>query len=75
VVAKAAISVAAIIFGKLAEMWRGDFVERDVGGRSLIAKSTRAKYINHLENHILPRWKDTRIGEFPRQGRARLAPN
>ncbi len=45
-------------------MWRTDFVEREVGGRALIAASTRAKYINHLENHILPRWTHTRIAEF-----------
>jgi integrase len=64
VVSKEVVPAAAIIFGKLAEMWRTDFVERDVGGRSLIAKSTREKYLNHLENHILPRWKETRIGEF-----------
>src|SRR5262249_26068762 len=64
VVAKEPVEVGAIIFGKLADMWRADFVEPEVGGRALIAKSTRAKYVNHLENHILPRWKDTRIAEF-----------
>jgi integrase len=64
VVARKPAQVGAIIFGKLAEMWRTDFVEQEVGGRALIAASTRAKYINHLENHILPRWKDTRIAEF-----------
>jgi len=62
--AKEPIEIGAILFGKLAEMWRKDFVEREIGGRALIAASTRAKYINHLENHILPRWKDTRIAEF-----------
>lgn len=56
--------IGAILFGKLAEMWRNDFVERHVGGRALVAASTKAKYINHLENHILPRWKDTRLAEF-----------
>jgi integrase len=45
-------------------MWRSDFVQREVGGRTLIAASTRAKYLNRLENHIMPRWKDTRIAEF-----------
>jgi integrase len=64
VVAKEPVEVGAIIFGKLAEMWRNDFVEREVGGRPLIAVSTRPKYINHLENHILPRWRTTRIAEF-----------
>jgi integrase len=62
--AKKPAEFGAILFGKLAEMWRSDFVEREVGGRALIATSTRAKYVNHLENHILPRWKDTRLAEF-----------
>jgi integrase len=62
------IDVGAILFGNLAQMWRTDFVEREVGGRSLVAKSTRAKYINHLENHILPRWNDTRLAEFRAKG-------
>ena len=64
VAAKEPAPLGAILFGKLAEMWRSDFVERQVGTRSLVAVSTRAKYINHLNNHILPRWKDTRIAEF-----------
>jgi integrase len=54
----------AIIFGRLAEMWRKEFVECRVGGKALVAASTREKYMNHLENHILPRWKDTRLAEF-----------
>jgi len=58
------VEAGAILFGRLAQLWRKDFVEREVGGRSLVAKSTRAKYVNHLENHILPRWKDTRLAEF-----------
>ena len=54
VAAAAPTEVGAILFGKLAEMWRRDFVEHEVGGRALIARSTREKYINDLENHILP---------------------
>jgi integrase len=64
VVAKAPIDPNMIIFGKLAQLWRTDYVEREVGGNPLVAASTRAKYIAHLGNHILPRWKDTRLGEF-----------
>ena len=64
VVASKPPDVGAILFGKLAEVWRSDFVEREVGSRALIAASTRAKYLNHFENHIMPRWKDTRIAEF-----------
>jgi integrase len=64
VAAKAPIDPNMIIFGKLAGLWRTDYVERSVGGKALVARSTRDKYISHLENHILPRWKDTRLGEF-----------
>jgi integrase len=56
--------IGAILFGKLAEMWRTDFVERKIGPRALIAKPTKAKYIIQLENHIMPRWKDTRLSQF-----------
>jgi integrase len=51
-------------FGQLAEVWRRDFVEGQGGGRALVAASTRAKYIRHLENHVLPRWRDTLVHEF-----------
>ena len=54
----------AIIFGRLAEMWRSDFVEKSVGGKALLAAPTRAKYIFNIEKYILPRWKDTRLEEF-----------
>jgi hypothetical protein len=56
--------VGAIPFGELAAVWRTDFVERKIGAKALIAASTRAKYLNHLENHILPRWHNVPIGEF-----------
>ena len=51
----------AVLFGKLAELWRRDYVENPMFN---LAASTRAKYISHLENHILPRWRDTRISHF-----------
>ena len=54
----------AIIFGRLAQMWRSDFVEKSVGGKALLAAPTRAKYIFNIEKYILPRWKDTRLAEF-----------
>jgi integrase len=54
----------AIIFGRLAQMWRTDFVEKSVGGKALLAAPTRAKYIFNIEKYILPRWKDTRLAEF-----------
>jgi integrase len=64
VAVKAPIDPAMIIFGKLAGLWRTDYVERAVGGKALVSRSTRDKYISHLENHILPRWQDTRLGGF-----------
>ena len=51
---------ADLRFGQLAEIWRRDFVEGQAGGRALVAASTRAKYLRHLQNHVLPRWRDTR---------------
>jgi integrase len=53
-----------IIFGKLAELWRANYVEKTAAGRPLVAKPTREKYINHLEHHILPRWKDARLADL-----------
>jgi hypothetical protein len=50
-------------FGQLAVVWRRDFVEGQGGGRALVAASTRAKYIRHLQNHILPRWRDTLVAK------------
>jgi hypothetical protein len=52
--------VGAILYGKLAEMWRRDFVERSVGGRALIAASTRAKYINLIFNTLRRKVSATR---------------
>ena len=54
----------AILFGHLAAMWEKDYVERVVGGKPLVAASTRQKYRNHLRNHILPRWSSTLITQF-----------
>ena len=54
----------SILFGHLAEIWERDYVDRVVGGKSLVAASTKDKYRNHLHNHILPRWASTRICEF-----------
>ena len=69
------IDPGMIIFGKLAELWRKDYVDREVGGKRLIAASTHSKYISHLENHILPRWKDTRLGRVADKRNRGLAPD
>jgi integrase len=64
VAANQGIDPGMIIFGKLAELWRKDYVEREVGGKLLVAVSTQSKYISHLERHILPRWKEIRLRDF-----------
>jgi integrase len=61
VAANQPIEVSAIIFGKLAEMWRSDYVDNQ---KIKLAQPTREKYRSRLDNHILPRWKDTRIGQM-----------
>ena len=54
--------IGSLSFGHLAAMWERDYVERVVGGKALVAASTKQKYRNHLHNHILPRWAGTPIG-------------
>ncbi|MBI4460576.1 MAG: tyrosine-type recombinase/integrase [Acidobacteria bacterium] len=61
VLAKEPPEVGAILFGKLAEMWREDYVDNP---KIRLAEPTRIKYRSRLENHILPRWRDVRIGEM-----------
>ena len=61
VVASQPVEVTAILFGKLAELWRKDYVDNP---KVKLATPTREKYRTRLDNHILPRWKDTRLGEF-----------
>ena len=53
--------VGAILFGKLAEMWRYDYVDNP---KIRLAEPTRIKYNSRLDCHILPRWKDARISEM-----------
>jgi len=55
------IDMRAIIFGKLAALWRKDYVDNL---KVKLATPTREKYRSRLDNHILPRWKGTRLGEF-----------
>jgi integrase len=61
VVASQPLEVTAILFGKLAELWRKDYVYNP---KVKLATPTREKYRTRLDNHILPRWKDKRLGEF-----------
>ena len=59
-----AVEPGQIIFGKLADLWRQEYVEKIAAGRPMVAAPTRAKYVAALENHILPKWKDARIAEL-----------
>jgi integrase len=61
VVASQPVEVTAILFGKLAELWRKDYVDNP---KVKLATPTREKYRTRLDNHILPRWEETRLGEF-----------
>jgi len=51
----------AIIFGRLAELWRKDYVENPM---VRLAQPTRDKYQTRLDCHILPRWKDARLADL-----------
>lgn len=53
--------IGAIIFGRLAELWRKDYVENPM---IRLAKPTRDKYSMRLDTHILPRWKDARLADL-----------
>jgi integrase len=53
--------VGKILFGKIAEMWRQDYVENL---KVRLAEPTRIKYRTRLEYHILPRWRDVRITQM-----------
>ena len=50
-----------IIFGKLAELWRQDYVDNP---KVRLAMPTRVKYNDRLKSHILPRWKDARLTDL-----------
>lgn len=61
VIAKEPPDIGAILFGKLAEIWLKDYADNP---KIRLAEPTRIKYRSRLENHILPRWKDARIGQM-----------
>ena len=61
VAAQAPPEPSAIIFGRLAELWRKDYVDNP---KVRLATPTREKYRSRLDNHILPRWKELRLGAF-----------
>jgi len=61
VAAQQPVEIGAILFGKLAELWRRDYVENL---KVKLAKPTREKYCMRLDTHILPRWKDARLADL-----------
>jgi len=61
VVAQQPVEFNAIIFGRLAELWRKDYVENP---KVRLATPTRDKYRMRLDTHILPRWKDARLADL-----------
>jgi len=61
VAAQQPIEIGAIIFGRLAELWRKDYVENAM---VKLATPTRDKYRMRLDTHILPRWKDARLADL-----------
>jgi integrase len=61
VAAQQPLEIGAIIFGRLAELWRKDYVENP---KVKLATPTREKYRMRLDTHILPRWKDARLAEL-----------
>jgi integrase len=52
-----------ILFGKLADLWIQEYVDKIVGGRKLIAASTKAKY-HQCYKTFFPRWKDVRLKDI-----------
>jgi len=61
VVAQQPVEIGAILFGKLAELWRKDYAENPMGR---LAQPTRDKYRMRLDTHILPRWNDARLADL-----------
>jgi integrase len=61
ITAKQPIEVGAILFGKLANLWLKDYAENP---KVKLAQPTRDKYRMRLGTHILPRWKDVRLGDM-----------
>src|SRR6266849_5480209 len=61
VVAGQPVAVTAILFGNLAELWRKDYVDNP---KVKLAQPTRDKYRTRLDNHILPRWREARLGDL-----------
>src|SRR5580704_7522042 len=55
------VEIGSIIFGRLAELWRKDYVDNP---KVKLATPTREKYANRLGTHILPRWNDARLADL-----------
>lgn len=61
VAASQPIDPGMILFGKLAELWRKDYVDNSMVN---LAEPTREKYRSRLDSHILPRWNNVRLAQM-----------
>ncbi len=53
-----------IIFGRLAEVWKTNYVTKVAAGKHMLALPTRENYLLQLKNHILPKWQNARLCEL-----------
>jgi integrase len=53
-----------VLFSKMVEKYRAAHVEAQVAGRFLLAKPTRLKYAQHIDQRVLPRWGTLRLCEI-----------
>jgi integrase len=60
-VAKQSDDPGDVRIARLAELWRKDYVDNP---KVKLAKPTREKYNDRLDNHILPKWKDGRLKDL-----------
>ena len=58
------IADGLVLFAGMVDKYKAAHVEAQVAGRFLLAKPTRLKYLNHLEQRIVPQWGDRRLCEI-----------
>ncbi len=59
--APAVVQGGAILFGRIAEMWRQNHASARA---NKVAAPTQQKYLFHLDTRILPKWENYRLGEI-----------
>ena len=53
-----------VLFARMVDKYKAAHVEAEAGGRFLLAKPTRLKYLMHLEQRIVPQWGNRRLCEI-----------